>query len=176
MLRSFYSSRQRAHKSLWNGFSHTITLRSQAEQRGCNWRLLSQERSHGRSDWASTLRSCSHFNIRSQESDHKWKATHVCSHRAAECVSTCIVRGHFWSDLTSPLYMQINTYIIVCSLKSYITNVRWLKKCCLQCVKGQNLSLTNGVTVCFQRVYFMNLTIRMSTDGRRDLCRRERGF
>lgn len=33
---------------------------------------------------------------------------HTSSHLALECISTCVLSGHFWLDFISPLYMQIN--------------------------------------------------------------------
>ena len=37
---------------------------------------------------------------------------YVSSHLALECISTCVSSDHLWSDLASPLCMQINTYIV----------------------------------------------------------------
>lgn len=52
------------------------------------------------------------FKVRPEGSDHKWAALSACVHPASTCSSTCVSRDHLWSDLTPPLYMQINADIV----------------------------------------------------------------
>lgn len=47
---------------------------------------------------------------------------YVSSHLLLECVSICVSSDHLWSDLTSPLYMQINQYVFSVLASSAMTD------------------------------------------------------